>query len=90
MTFNELEKKWRDIPSIKEGYLSICGSHPLSFHIGYYTANQKCFIILNTGKIDNIPSSKSIQAECVMLSDGTYALEFRLIYYNIFFEYFIQ
>lgn len=77
MTINELQEKWNSISPYSDGFYLISGDHPLSFHIGYY-GEQKCFMILNTEKIDEITSSKSISTDCVELEDGSYSLRFVL------------
>ena len=79
-TINELSEKWNSISPFSDGYLLVSGEHPLAFHIGYTGDSQKTFIVLNTGRIDNITSSKAVQVNNVQLRDGTYALSFLLKY----------
>jgi len=76
----ELYSKWNNISPLTGGFLLVSGEHPLSFHIGYMNGENKCFIVLNTGKIDKIPSSKAICAENVQMVDGEFALRFILNY----------
>lgn len=86
MTMNsidELIEKWTSITSYTGGFLLASDDHPLSFHIGYYNNLQKCFVVLNTGKLDKIPSSKAITVENVLLSDNSYALQFILNYSSL-------
>lgn len=78
ISINELHKKWNSISPYAEGYLLVSGEHPLSFHIGYAQEEQKCFIVLNAGKLESVPSSKAISAECVQTVTGEYALRFKL------------
>ena len=80
ISINELQGKWNNISPLTGGFLLVSGEHPLSFHIGYVNAENKCFIVLNTGNIDNIPSSKAICAENVSTADGGLALRFILNY----------
>lgn len=80
MTIKELKAKWDDISPYSGGFLLVSGDHPLSFHIGYLGGEQKCFIVLNTGKIEKVISSKAILVECIETEDGTYALRFLLNY----------
>lgn len=79
MTIKELENRWNTIDPYSGGYLLISGDHPLSFHIGYHSSEQKSFVVLNTGKIDGLKSSKAITAECVE-ADHQFILRFVLNY----------
>lgn len=80
ISIKELHKKWNSISPLTGGYLLVSGEHPLSFHIGYVNGENKCFIVLNTGKVDKIPSSKAICADNIQTIDGEYALRFILNY----------
>lgn len=80
ISIKELHSKWNNISPLTGGFLLVSGEHPLSFHIGYVNGENKCFIVLNTGKIDKIPSSKAIFAENVPTVDGGLALRFILNY----------
>ena len=80
ISIKELHSKWNNISPLTGGFLLVSGEHPLSFHIGYVNGENKCFIVLNTGKIDKIPSSKAICAENVQTVDGEFALRFILNY----------
>lgn len=79
-TINDLYEKWNSICPYTEGFLLVSDEHPLSFHIGYLNDSQKCFVVLNTGKLDKVSSSKAINVENIILSDNTYALRFSLNY----------
>ena len=79
-TIDELYEKWNSISPFSEGYLLVSGDHPLAFHIGYRGDSQKTFVVLNTGRIDKISSSKAVQVNNVQLRDGMYALSFLLKY----------
>ena len=79
-TIGELYEKWNSLSPFSDGYLLISDDHPLAFHIGYSGDSQKTFIILNTGEIDQISSSKAVQINNVQLRDDTYALSFLLRY----------
>ena len=79
-TIDELYEKWNSISPFSDGYLLVSGDHPLAFHIGYTGDSQKTFIVLNTGRIDKISSSKAVQVNNVQMRDGTYALSFLLKY----------
>lgn len=80
MTIGELQEKWNSISPYTGGYLLVSGDHPLSFHIGYRGDEQKSFVVLNTGMLDHITSSKAIDAECIQTADQAYALRFSLNY----------
>lgn len=79
-TIDELYEKWNSISPFSEGYLLVSDEHPLAFHIGYTGDSLKTFIVLNTGEIDKISSSKAVQVNNVQLRDGTYSLSFLLKY----------
>lgn len=78
MTISELSERWNDIPQFSDGYLLVSGDHPLSFHIGYHGDEQKSFVVLDTGKIPKIVSSKAITAECIETDNNEYAVRFSL------------
>ena len=80
MTFSEFKKIWDSIPVYENGYLKIKWKHPLDLHIGYHTDNSKSFVLMNTGKIGDIPSSFAVSARNIKLTDGTWILEFRLLH----------
>ena len=79
-TINDLYEKWNSISPYTGGFLLVSDEHPLSFHIGYLSDSQKCFIVLNTGKLEKISSSKAINVENILLNDNSYALRFSLNY----------
>lgn len=83
ISIKELHNKWNNISPFAGGFLLVSGDHPLSFHIGYANGESKCFMVLNTGKVDGIPSSKAIFAECVQTTTGEYALRFTLNYSSL-------
>lgn len=80
LTIEDLYKKWNSISPYVDGFLLASDDHPLSFHIGYSTGSQKCFIVLNTGKLEKISSSKAINVENILLNDNSFALRFSLNY----------
>ena len=79
MTIDELTIKWNSISPFSGGFLLVADDNSLSFHIGYQGDNQKCFMVLNSGKIDKLISSKAIRVDCVPLEIGGYALKFLLL-----------
>ena len=79
MTITELSNKWNSISPISKGFLLASDENQVqSFHIGYSNNMQKCFMVLNTPKFDNLVSSKAIQVDCVKLLNNSYALRFTL------------
>lgn len=79
MTLNDLQKKWNETSPFSGGFLQVSEGHPLSVHVGYENG-QRCFVILDTGRIDNTESSKAIDAVCIKLSAERYRLKFLLKY----------
>lgn len=79
MTLNDLQKKWNETSPYSGGFLQVSEGHPLSVHVGYEN-DQRCFVILDTGRIDNIDSSKAIDAVCIKISDEQFGLKFLLKY----------
>lgn len=79
-TIDDLYKKWNSISPYTGGFLLVSDEHPLSFHIGYLSDSQKRFIVLNTGKLEKLSSSKAINVENILLSDNSFALCFSLNY----------
>jgi len=83
LTINELQEKWNSILPYTSGYLFASDDHPLSFHVGYQNGRQKSFVVLNTGMLDHVVSSKAIAAECIQTEGQTYALRFLLNYQSL-------
>ena len=77
MTLNDLQKKWNETSPFSGGFLQVSEDHPLSVHVGYEN-DLRCFVILDTGRIDNIDSSKAIDAVCIELSAKKFGLKFLL------------
>ena len=80
MTISELTAKWNSISPFSGGFLLVSDDNALSFHVGYAGDRQKCFMVLNSGKVDRIVSSKAIRVDCDRLTNGEYALRFLLNY----------
>lgn len=72
ISFPELQEKWDKITNTAENYILVSGDHTLSFHIGYNNLKQRSFVVYNTGKIDDIPNSKSISAKCINADSGIF------------------
>ena len=77
-TIAELTDQWNQITPYSGGFLLASDDHPLSFHIGIQGENEKVFIVLDTGKIDKVFSSKAVSVENIRLENGNYALRFWL------------
>ena len=82
-TITELYEKWNSITPYSDGFLLVSDDHPLAFHIGIQGENEKIFVVLNTGKVNDIASSKAVSAENIILEDGSYALHFSLKYSSL-------
>lgn len=78
MTFNELIKKWNQMPIYKNAFVLLDCSHNIEIHIGYEELNQKTLLILNSGIVADLPSSKSIAVSNYQYK-GTWVLSFRLV-----------
>ena len=79
MNFQQFKDKWKEFDSCGLGYLKLSLDHPLDFHVGYSTTTRKALVVMNTGKIENIPCSNAISAKNRELKDGSWSLEFQLI-----------
>lgn len=77
-TIAELADQWNHITPYSDGFLLASDDHPLSFHIGIQGENEKVFIVLDTGKIEKVFSSKAVLVENIRLENGNYALRFWL------------
>lgn len=77
--FNDFKKKWKEMDACSNGYLSLPFEHPLEFHIGYHSSDEKSLVLMNSGIVENIPSSYAIKPVNIKL-DGTWILEIRLIH----------
>ena len=63
------------------GFLLADSEHPIEFHLGYDNG-QRCFIVMNSGKVDDIVSSKAITAKNV-ITGNTKSLLFLLRYESL-------
>ena len=79
MTLNDLQKKWNETSPYSGGFLQVSEDHPLSVHVGYEN-DMRCFVILDTGIIDHLDSSKAIDVVCLKYSDEKYGMKFLLKY----------
>ena len=76
---NELKNKWNSINYHTGGSLQLSVRHPLDWYVRYATPEQKSVVILSDCPVDNLASSKSIEASCNQRKDGKYAISFTLV-----------
>jgi hypothetical protein len=79
MTLNDFKGKWDAMPIYANAFLLLDCNHPVEFNIGYEELNQKTLLVMHSGEIHNIASSKSIVASNYQFPDGTWVLTFRLV-----------
>lgn len=75
----ELRSKWNCINCQQCGSLELGISHPLEWHAGYSSPEEKFIAIVTDEPVSKIESSKNIQAICMQRKDGRYATSFKLI-----------
>lgn len=75
----ELRQKWNSIDYHNGGSLQLAIPHALDWHVRYVTDNQKSLVIVSDIPVDNISSSRSIEAACNQRRDGKYAISFTLV-----------
>lgn len=80
MTFSDFQERWKDIPYRENSYLSLGIIHPLNLQIGRAANYYKSLVVMNSGKVKNIPSSYAVRAVNPALANGNYALEFQLVH----------
>ncbi len=80
MTFSDFQVRWKDIPYRENSYLSLGNVHPLNLQIGRAANYYKSLVVMNSGKIKDIPSSYAVRAVNPPLANGNYALEFQLVH----------
>jgi hypothetical protein len=74
----ELREKWSSISYHQGGSLQLAITHPLEWHVGYFSTEAKSIIIVSDDPVDKIESSKSIQASCKPRKDGRFATSLTL------------
>ena len=62
MMFNDFKEKWACMPLRANGYLSLGLKHPLNLQIGYGLSGYKSFVVMETEKVSDIPSSFAIKS----------------------------
>ena len=75
----ELKNKWNSINYHTGGSLQLSVKHPLDWYVRYATPEQKSIVIVSDYPLDNLSSSKSIEASCNQRKDGKYAISFTLL-----------
>lgn len=81
LTINQLNKIWKEASSNSSGFLLADNEHPVEVHLGYDNG-QRCFIVMNSGTVDNIVSSKAITTKNV-ITGKTKSLLFILKYESL-------
>lgn len=79
ITFQDLKQKWDNLSIFENGFVRIDGDHPFDICIGYAELNQKTLLFIDTGEIEDLPSSKSIVAKNFQRTDGRWVVSFQLI-----------
>lgn len=74
----ELRDKWNSISYRQGGSLQLGITHPLEWHVGYFSPEAKSIIIVSDDPVNKIESSKSIQASCKPRKDGRFATSLTL------------
>lgn len=80
MKFDELKEKWDNMPAVGNGFLKLGLEHPLDLQIGYSLSAYKSFVVMDTGIINNIPSSFAVKVTNVQLTNMSWILEFQLVH----------
>lgn len=80
MKFDELKEKWDNMPAVGNGFLKLGLEHPLDLQIGYSRSAYKSFVVMDTGIINNIPSSFAVKVTNVQLTNMSWILEFQLVH----------
>lgn len=75
----ELRDKWNNINYRQGGSLQLGITHPLEWHVGYFSSEAKSIVIVSDDPVNKIESSKSIQASCKPRKDGRFATSLTLI-----------
>lgn len=86
-TIYEIEEIWKRASQHDTGFLLADPTHPIEFHIGFENG-QKCIMAINTGKLDNIYSSKAINAKNI-ITGSKYSLML-ILNYDVFDEIFTK
>ena len=75
-----LERQWNSIKYTNGGFLQIDTEHPLEWHIGYQSINQRTLLLVSDTEISSIESSKSmIVSRRRRESDNRWTLSFELL-----------
>ena len=74
---NELKIKWDNI-STPDGSLKLAIDHPLEWYVRFDGISRKSVVIISANSVENLYSSKSIEAACNVREDKRYAITFTL------------
>ena len=62
LTISQLNKIWQDASTTVGGFLLADSEHPIEFHLGYDNG-QRCFIVMNSGKVDDKGERENIRSD---------------------------
>lgn len=79
MNYLDFKEKWKAFGNTSLGFLKLAIDHPLGFHVGFTNDKHKALIIMDTGKIDEIPCSNAIKATNILTTNGKWILELQLL-----------
>lgn len=80
LTPESLQSQWNSIGYKDGGFLQINIQHPLEWHIGYQSVNQKTLLLVSDSEIGPIDSSKSMAVSRRRReSDNRWTLSFQLL-----------
>lgn len=74
-----LQKKWESIFYTDGGFLQVDVEHPLEWHIGYQSIDQKTLLLISDVEIDRVESSKSMVVTRRRREDNRWVLSFELL-----------
>ncbi len=76
--YEEIKEKFDALKNHK-GYIRINSTHPIDIYLGLNELNQKSFVIITSGELENIESSKLINAVIRQREDGRIYISFELL-----------
>lgn len=80
--YEEIKEKFDALKNHK-GYIRINSTHPIDIYLGINELNQKSFVIITYGEIEEIESSKLINTDIRKREDGRVYISFDLLDNNM-------
>lgn len=80
--YEEIKEKFEILKNYK-GYIRINSTHPIDIYLGLNELNQKSFVIITSGELENIESSKLINTIIRKREDGRIYISFELLDNNM-------